>query len=105
MERLNDVGHVLVLEDEAFIMLDLEEMLRELGATSVTSFETRATALQCLGNNRPDISIVDRPNDGVCSDVVEFLAAVGVPFIVHSGADVDETVFRTGAILEPLDLK
>ncbi|EPE96248.1 response regulator [Rhizobium grahamii] len=100
MEKLANIGHVLVLEDEPFISLDMEEMLRELGAASVTVFDTRSDGLNWLASNRPDIAIVDpRLNDGVCTDVVELLASAQVPFVVYSGADVDEPVFRKGGWL------
>jgi len=86
-----DLGRVLVLEDEPFIALDLEGMLEEFGATSVVTLDTRADALRWLQENRPDVAIVDpRVNDGVCTDVVEVLATAQVPFIVYSGAGVED---------------
>jgi DNA-binding NtrC family response regulator len=86
-----NLGRVLVLEDEPFIALDLEGMLEEFGATSVVSLNTRADALRWLEDNRPDVAIVDpRVNDGICTDVVEVLAMAKVPFVVYSGAGVDE---------------
>ncbi|MDM9644845.1 response regulator [Rhizobium sp. S163] len=100
MEKVANIGHVLVLEDEPFISLDMEEMLRELGATDVTVFDMRLDALAWLATNRPDVAIVDpRLNDGLCTDVVEALAAASVPFAVYSGADVDEDVFFKGGWL------
>jgi len=101
MEIRPNIGHVLVLEDEPFISLDMEEMLRGFGAKSVTVCDTRADALHWLSSNRPDLAIVDpRLNDGVCADVVERLVAAGVPFVVYAGAEVDEPVFRNGAWLD-----
>ncbi|KRB49226.1 hypothetical protein ASE04_18820 [Rhizobium sp. Root708] len=98
-----NLGTVLVLEDEPFIALDMEDMLKGYGACSVISFDTRAEALIWLASNRPRIAVVDpRLNDGVCTDVVEALAEASVPFIVYSGAEVDETVryaFEKGAWL------
>lgn len=101
MNSLGSIGHVLVLEDEPFISLDMEEMLESLGATSVTTFDARADAMQWLDENRPDLAIVDpRVNDGVCADVAERLVGAGVPFLVYSGAEVDETVFQKGGWLD-----
>lgn len=101
MAKDMNIGHALVLEDEPFITLDMEEMLRDFGATSVTSFDTRAEVLDWLGTNRPDIAIVDpRLNDGLCSDVVERLVEARVPFIVYAGAGVDEVIFDKGAWLD-----
>jgi CheY-like chemotaxis protein len=90
-----NLGRVLLLEDEPFIALDLEAMLEELGATSVFSVDTRVDALQWLASNVPDFAIIDpRVNDGVCTDVVETLTAAQVPFVVYSGAEVDENDAR-----------
>lgn len=101
METRPNIGHVLVLEDEPFISLDIEEMLRGFEAKSVTVFDTRAGALHWLSSNRPDLAIVDpRLNDGVCADVVEHLRAAEVPFVIYAGAEVDEPVFRNGAWLD-----
>ncbi len=82
MGRKINLGRVLVLEDEPFIILDLEEMLREIGAVSVVSFDTRGDALAWLELNRPDLAVVDpRLNDGICTDVVDRLVAAHVPFV------------------------
>jgi CheY-like chemotaxis protein len=71
--------------------LDLEAMLEEFGATSVVSVDTRADALEWLAKNIPDIAVVDpQVNDGICTDVVETLASAKVPFVVYSGAAVDD---------------
>jgi CheY-like chemotaxis protein len=86
-----DIRNVLLLEDEPFIALDIEDMLRELGAASVTTFDTRAEGIKWLTANTPDLAIVDpRLNDGVCLDVVETLLSAEVPFVVYSGAAVDD---------------
>jgi DNA-binding NtrC family response regulator len=90
-EKSMDLGRVLVLEDEPFIALDLEGMLEEFGATSVVTLDTRADALRWLQENCADVAIVDpRVKDGVCTDVVEVLAMAQVPFIVYSGAGVED---------------
>jgi CheY-like chemotaxis protein len=60
MEIRPNLGHVLVLEDEPFISLDLEDMLRKLGATSVTVFDNRADAIDWSATNCPDLAIIDR---------------------------------------------
>ncbi|OEC96915.1 response regulator [Rhizobium sp. YK2] len=101
METKINLGQVLVLEDEPFIILDLEETLREFGAASVVSCNTRTGALEWLASNSPDVAIVDpRLTDGICDDVVERLAVANVPFIVYSGANVDEPAFANGRWLD-----
>lgn len=100
MKTLKNIGHVLVLEDEPFISMDMEEMLESLGATTVTTFDARSDAMQWLDDNRPDLAIVDpRLNDGLCDDVAKRLVSAGVPFLVYSGAEVDETIFQKGGWL------
>ncbi|MBO9124069.1 MULTISPECIES: response regulator [unclassified Rhizobium] len=85
------LGDVLVLENEPFIALDMEDMLRGYGASSVTSFDTQAEALIWLASNKPQVAVVDpRLNDGLCIDVVAALSDANVPFVVYSGAEVDD---------------
>lgn len=85
------LGNVLVLENEPFIALDMEDMLRGYGASSVTSFDTQSEALIWLESNKPHVAVVDpRLNDGLCVDVVAALADANVPFVVYSGAEVDD---------------
>ncbi|MET3858261.1 MULTISPECIES: response regulator [unclassified Rhizobium] len=80
---------VLILENEAFIAMDIEEIASSLGAKSVTTLDNRAAAITWLVAHSPDIAIVDPLlNDGVCSDVAALLSARGVPFVVYAGAEV-----------------
>jgi CheY-like chemotaxis protein len=101
MEKKVNLGHVLVLEDEPFISLDMEQMLRECGAAMVTTFGTRTEALAWLNRNQPDVAVVDpRLSDGVCADVVERLLAEDVPLVICSGASIDDPAFQRGAWLD-----
>ncbi|WP_219745339.1 hypothetical protein [Rhizobium populisoli] len=76
-------------------------MLRAFGATTVTTFGNRADAPEWLDWTRPDLAVIDpRLNDGTCADVAERLVADGVPFIIYSGAEVDDPVFRKGGWLD-----
>ncbi|MBX5183433.1 response regulator [Rhizobium sp. NZLR5] len=95
------LGHVLVLENEPLISLDTEQMLKDFGASAVTTFDTGADALDWLASNTPDLAIVDpRLNDGVCADLGERLVAAQVPFVVYSGAGVDDPIFQARAWLD-----
>src|SRR4051812_36509280 len=77
---------VLLLEDEPFIALDVEELLFENGMKDVVTLTSCADALAWLENNEPWFAIVDpRLNDGICSAVVRKLVGGGVPFLVYSG--------------------
>lgn len=98
--QLKTLGRILLLEDEPFIALDMEEMLREFGASEIVTFDMRSEAMEWLASNRPDLAVVDpRLNDGICIDVVEKLSAEGVPFAVYSGVgmhDDDGAAFARG---------
>jgi DNA-binding response OmpR family regulator len=92
---------VLLLEDEPFIAMDVEEILTAAGAKRVVVIDTVMHAEKWLGANTPDIAINDpRLRDGVCTSVVRRLAARAIPYIVYSGdpaATTDEAPeFATG---------
>lgn len=81
-----DVGCVLLLEDEPFIAIDLEETLTEAGARSVISLGSIVDALEWLKSNSPDMAVLDpHLRDGTCSAVAAALVERGIPFLVHSG--------------------
>ena len=81
-----DLGQILLLEDEPFIAIDLEEMLAAAGAESVVSLDTSLEAKTWLATNAPQLAIIDpRLRDGICSEVASLLVSRGVPFLVYSG--------------------
>ena len=85
-----EIGSVLVLENEPFIALDVEETLASLGASFVATLDTRAAALEWLASNRANLAVIDpRLNDGICHDVAERLSQQQIPFIVYAGALVE----------------
>ena len=77
--------NILLLEDEAFIALDVEKTLNDMTAGSVTSIASCAGALKWLAENTPDIAIIDIfLRDGECMEVADILVERAVPFVVHS---------------------
>jgi CheY-like chemotaxis protein len=79
---------VLVVEDEAFIAVDLESMLRELGCDVLPLAPSVAEALAILRTERPDAALLDvRLTDGEVTPVAAALAAIGVPFALVTGCD------------------
>ena len=79
-----DGSVILIIEDELLIALDLELMLADHGAQTVTvnSLVTALTAVEA-----PEISaaIVDHVlGDGDSSDLYRRLAERGVPFLIHT---------------------
>ena len=51
--------HVLIIEDEALIALDLQDMLSTAGATSFSFAETEREAVDAARIQRPDVIMSD----------------------------------------------
>lgn len=51
--------HVLIIEDEALIALDLQDILAETGATSFSFAETEQDAIDSARLHRPDVITSD----------------------------------------------
>lgn len=88
---------VLLLEDEAIIAIDAEEMLAACGVSQVSTHGSEDAALAWLSANTPDLAIIDaRLKDGLCRGVVGHLVERAVPFIVYSG-DMDGAAAEDGS--------
>jgi CheY-like chemotaxis protein len=107
MPRCNCEGHVqranldgkqiLVIEDDPVIAADYHFRLRRLGASD-TIEPSNQRALAYLGTHHVDAAIVDyHLGDGPCVPVVEFLASLGIPFILVSGDTFAMRELPTGA--------
>src|ERR1700761_4653634 len=78
--------NVLLLEGEMIIAIDIEDTLRNLGATDIFTADTCEAAMIWLRDNRPSMAIIDpRLKDGYCGPVARELGRAGIPFIVYSG--------------------
>ena len=74
---------VLVVENEALIAMDLEEMLASAGLSPVVHVASNEEA---LADKRCDIAILDlMVRDGLTTPVAELLNGARVPFLVYSG--------------------
>lgn len=51
--------HVLIIEDEALIALDLEDLLSAFGARSFSFAATQRAAVDCALEHRPDFILSD----------------------------------------------
>lgn len=51
--------HVLIIEDELLIALDIEDILLRLGATSVERVDTEQAAVAAAQAHRPDLITAD----------------------------------------------
>jgi DNA-binding NtrC family response regulator len=98
--------HILILEDEPFIALDLDFMLEDAG------FKTRvcvscADAIQWLSCQTPVAALLDvELKDGLCTAVASLLHSRNVPFVVYSGSlknDAPEIFTKGTWLAKPSD--
>ncbi|WP_395001562.1 HWE histidine kinase domain-containing protein [Sphingomonas sp.] len=77
---------VLLIEDSLIIALDVEDILRRLGARDVVTEGNVRDALQRIDTSRPDIAILDiNLGDHNSFDIADRLEAIGVPFMFATG--------------------
>ena len=77
--------HILLVEDEALIALDIETTLIEAGHR-VSSARSRSAAQGLLGKEQFDLAIIDfHLPDGDSATLAQQLNEMGVPFVVCSG--------------------
>jgi DNA-binding response OmpR family regulator len=77
---------VLVVEDDALLLLDLEEVLRQAGVQSVYTCCTIEEALRCSETERFDAAIIDvRIGSDSIAPIARQLVARGTPFVFYTG--------------------
>jgi DNA-binding response OmpR family regulator len=82
----NSRMHVLVLEDEALIAINLQDELQDAGYEVAGPFTTCAAALSWLETGTPGLAILDAAlNDGPYNDVADELGRRNIPFLIYSG--------------------
>ena len=85
MKNLSGLS-VLLVEDEFLIALDAEEMLRELGAASVTVASNFDDAQKRIAEGKFDLAILDVNLNGQKSfPLAEQLIARGTPVVFGTG--------------------
>lgn len=86
-----NVGHVLIVEDEFLIAMDLQTQLESVGARLVKIAGSVQSALRFIAENTPDCAIIDFRLSGAetTASVARALAGKGVPFIVATGNVAD----------------
>lgn len=78
--------HVIVLEDEFLIAMELEQLCRDCGAARVSLCQSLASADAVLGKPDVDAAIVDLRLAGESTlDFADRMAAGGIPFIFATG--------------------
>lgn len=86
MDKLLSGRSILVVEDEMLVLLNVEDMLADLGCTSVSAAATADQALALIAAQAFDAAMVDVNLNGSKSYLVaDALAARGVPFVFSTG--------------------
>lgn len=79
---------VLVLEDDYYLAIDLQEALEKAGATVIGPCPDVPDALSLIGEERPDCALLDvNLGRGPSFDLPRELARQGVPFAFITGYD------------------
>lgn len=77
---------VLIVEDELFVVLDLEDLVAEEGLGISAHCGTVAAAMKAIERQRPRCAILDvRLPDGEVFPAADKMHAMNVPMIFHSG--------------------
>lgn len=99
-----DPCHILVLDDEPLILLDLEFAVEDAGCIPLTALQA-SEALAIVQTCQLSAAILDVTlgQGQTCEPVAQALAARGVPYVLHTGDldRMDESVRRLGGILVP----
>jgi CheY-like chemotaxis protein len=91
-ELLSD-RRVLVVEDEFIVLMMLEEMLADLGCTSVSTAPSVRKALTLVDAHPFDVAMLDVNLGGETSfPIADALATRGVPFLFATGYDVQSLI-------------
>ena len=86
---------VLIVEDELFVALDLENTVEALGYSIAGTCGTLAGTLAAIERQLPTCAILDvRLPDGEVFPAADMLRDAGVPLIFHSG-HADENQLKT----------
>jgi CheY-like chemotaxis protein len=77
---------VLLVEDQALIAMDTEDLLRSLGAAEVVTAPTVDMALNQLSQTRPDCAVLDLNLGVETSEPIAFaLQERGIPYVFATG--------------------
>ncbi|MDP1617452.1 HWE histidine kinase domain-containing protein [Phenylobacterium sp.] len=109
-ERPPRPNHVLVVEDNMIIALDLEGVLLKLGASQVSMASNVAAALEAIAADRPDFAFLDlNLGEETSLPVAEQLQAEKISFAFGTGfgdqADLPEHLSAVPIISKPYSEK
>jgi DNA-binding NtrC family response regulator len=99
-----DAQTILVVEDEPFILLEIQRILEEAGAGVLTARSVRE-ALTLLAKEQITASILDyRLQGGTADDLCHQLTARKIPFVIYSGyPNVEGECKRWEIVVKPAD--
>jgi DNA-binding response OmpR family regulator len=103
LDRL-DTQTILVVEDEPFILMEIERTLEDAGARVLTA-RTVQEALHVLATEEVTASILDyRLQGGTADDLCHQLTAQKIPFVIYSGyANVEGECKKWDIVAKPAD--
>jgi CheY-like chemotaxis protein len=105
MSAVNPFAHVLLLEDEPMILMDLQFAAEDCGCAALSATSVGEALRLLEGEHAVCVGVLDVNLGGgeTCVPVARELERRGIPYILHSG-DLDrqdETVRSLGARLIP----
>jgi CheY-like chemotaxis protein len=78
--------NLLLVEDSLIIALDAEDILKRIGATSVTTAGTVEGALEAIDTVQPDMAMLDiNLGDQTSFAIADRLHELGIPFLFATG--------------------
>ncbi len=88
MANLSHLNRILVVEDEALILLDLQQTLEDAGVRDVIITATTEEAMAAIDAHGFDAAVLDLHlgRSGWSYDIAHTLQAIGVPFVFSSGS-------------------
>ncbi len=84
---------VLLVEDQALIALDTEEILRDLGAQHISVFPDVITAMRMLSEGEPDCAVLDlNLGSETSEEIADCLEERRIPFVFATGYQDSVTI-------------
>ena len=102
-DRLDD-HTILLVEDEPFILIDVQQGLESAGARVITA-QTVEEALEVLASHALTASVLDfKLKGGTADDLCHELTARKIPFVIYSGyTNVEGECSKWEIVQKPVD--